>query len=42
MKSKLVWEKAGERMFVLVLDSGEEAVTVITDFARKRVCISPP
>jgi predicted DNA-binding protein with PD1-like motif len=33
MKSKLVWEKSGERTFVLVLDSGEEAFAAITEFA---------
>ena len=26
MQSKLVWENAGERTFVLVLDAGEEAL----------------
>ena len=33
MKSKLVAESAGERTFVLVLDSGEEAFAAITRFA---------
>jgi len=33
MKSKLVWEKAGERTFVLVLEPGEEAFAAITEFA---------
>jgi predicted DNA-binding protein with PD1-like motif len=33
MKSKLVWEKAGERTFVLILDPGEEAFAAITEFA---------
>ena len=33
MKSKLVWEKSGERTFVLILDSGEEAFAAITEFA---------
>jgi uncharacterized protein len=33
MKSKLVWEKSGERTFVLVLDGGEEAFAAITEFA---------
>ena|SRR5579859_6939541 len=32
MKSKLVWEKSGERTFVLILDSGEEAFAAITEF----------
>lgn len=35
MKSKLVWEKACERISVLVLDSGEEAVAAITCFAQR-------
>ena len=35
MKSKLAWENAGERAFVLVLDDGEEAFQTITDFAAK-------
>ena len=35
MKSKLVLEKAGERIFVLVLDSGGEAVAEITKFAKR-------
>ena len=29
MQSKLVWENAGERTFVLVLDAGEEAFAAI-------------
>jgi predicted DNA-binding protein with PD1-like motif len=33
MKSELVWEKAGERTFVLILDPGEEAFAAITEFA---------
>jgi predicted DNA-binding protein with PD1-like motif len=33
MKSKLVWENAGERTFVLILEPGEEAFTAISDFA---------
>ena len=33
MKSKLVWEKAGERTFVLILEPGEEAFAAIADFA---------
>jgi uncharacterized protein len=33
MKSKLVWEGAGGRTFVLALDVGEEASRAITDFA---------
>ena len=35
MKSKLVGEKPGERIFVLVPDSGEEAVAAITDCVRR-------
>jgi len=35
MKSKLVWENAGERTFVLILDTGEEAFAAISDFAAK-------
>jgi len=35
MKSELVWEKAGERTFVLILDAGEEAFAAITEFARR-------
>jgi uncharacterized protein len=39
MKSKLVWETAGERTFVLILDSGEEAFAAITKFAsREKLC----
>ena len=33
MKSRLVWQSAGERTYVLVLDAGEEAFTAITGFA---------
>lgn len=33
MKSRLVWEQAGERTFVLVLDAGDEAFSAISDFA---------
>ena len=33
MKSRLVWQSAGERTYVLVLDAGEEALCAITDFA---------
>jgi hypothetical protein len=33
MKSKLVWENAGERTFVLVLDAGDEAFSAIGTFA---------
>jgi predicted DNA-binding protein with PD1-like motif len=33
MKSRLVWEQAGERTFVVVLDAGDEAFAAITDFA---------
>jgi predicted DNA-binding protein with PD1-like motif len=33
MKSKLVWENAGERTFVIVLDNGEEAFAAISAFA---------
>jgi predicted DNA-binding protein with PD1-like motif len=33
MHSKLVWENAGERTFVVVLDAGEEAFAAIVDFA---------
>jgi predicted DNA-binding protein with PD1-like motif len=35
MKSKRVLESAGERTFVLVLDSGEEAFGAIAEFATK-------
>jgi hypothetical protein len=35
MKSRLVWQSAGERTYVLVLDAGEEAFAAITDFAAK-------
>ena len=35
MKSRLVWQQAGERTFVLVLESGEEAFSAITDFATR-------
>jgi predicted DNA-binding protein with PD1-like motif len=33
MESKLVWQNAGERTYVLVLDAGEEAFAAITAFA---------
>jgi len=33
MESKLVWQNAGERAYVLVLDAGEEAFAAITAFA---------
>jgi len=33
MKSRLVWEQAGERTYVVVLDAGDEAFAAITDFA---------
>ena len=33
MKAKLVWQNAGERTYVLVLDGGEEAFSAITAFA---------
>jgi len=36
MQSKLVWESAGERTFVLVLEAGEEAVAAIADFAARK------
>lgn len=35
MQSKLLWESAGERTFVLVLDAGEEAFAAIRDFASR-------
>jgi hypothetical protein len=35
MKSKLVAESAGQRTFVVVLDSGEEAFGSLTTFAAK-------
>jgi predicted DNA-binding protein with PD1-like motif len=35
MKSRLVWQAAGERTFVLVLDAGDEAFAAITAFATK-------
>ena len=35
MKSRLVWEQAGERTFVVVLDAGDEAFAAITGFAAK-------
>ncbi|TAJ83699.1 PPC domain-containing DNA-binding protein [Reyranella sp.] len=35
MQSKLVFEEAGERTFVLVLAAGEEAFAAISDFAIK-------
>jgi predicted DNA-binding protein with PD1-like motif len=33
MKSRLAWQAAGERTYVLVLDAGEEAFSAITGFA---------
>ena len=33
MESKPVWQNAGERSYVLVLDAGEEAFSAITAFA---------
>lgn len=33
MKSRLLWEQAGERTFVVVLDAGDEAFSAITGFA---------
>ena len=35
MKSRLVWEQAGERTFVVVLDAGDEAFAAITEFANR-------
>ncbi|HYD07500.1 MAG TPA: PPC domain-containing DNA-binding protein [Reyranella sp.] len=35
MKSRLVFEQAGERTFVVVLDAGDEAFAAITDFANR-------
>jgi predicted DNA-binding protein with PD1-like motif len=35
MKSRLAWQAAGERTYVLVLDAGEEAFSAITGFAGK-------
>ena len=35
MQSRLVWQDAGERTFVLVLDAGEEAFAAITAFAAR-------
>lgn len=35
MKSRLVWEEAGERTFVVVLDAGDEAFSALTDFANR-------
>ncbi len=35
MKSTLAWEKAGERIYVVVLAAGEEAFSAITEFAVK-------
>jgi predicted DNA-binding protein with PD1-like motif len=35
MKSRLLWEAAGERTFVAVLDAGDEAFATITDFANR-------
>jgi predicted DNA-binding protein with PD1-like motif len=36
MRSKLVWQDAGARTFVLVLDSGEEAYRAISAFAAEQ------
>jgi len=33
MESKLVWQNAGERTYVLVLEAGEEAFAAISAFA---------
>lgn len=33
MKSKLMWQGAGQRTFVLVLDPGEDPIPVIGEFA---------
>jgi predicted DNA-binding protein with PD1-like motif len=33
MRSRLVWEDAGERTFVVVLDAGDEAFAALTEFA---------
>lgn len=39
MKSKLVFENAGQRTFVVVLDAGEEAFAAIAAFAaRENLC----
>jgi len=35
MKSRVVWEQAGERTFVVVLDAGDEAFSAITEFANR-------
>jgi uncharacterized protein len=35
MKSRLVWEQAGERTFVVVLDAGDEAFGALVDFANR-------
>src|SRR5262245_37400405 len=35
MKSKLVYDREGERTFVLVFDKGEEAVAGLREFARE-------
>jgi predicted DNA-binding protein with PD1-like motif len=35
MKSELVWEEAGERSFIVVLDAGDEAFSCITEFATR-------
>ncbi|MBL6653145.1 MAG: DNA-binding protein [Reyranella sp.] len=34
MESRLVWQNAGERTYVLVLDAGEEAFAAIAAFAK--------
>ena len=33
MHSRMVWQQAGERTFVLILDPGEEAFATLTNFA---------
>lgn len=35
MKSRLVWEQAGQRTFVVVLDAGDEAFAAISGFANR-------
>ena len=35
MKSRLVWQQAGERTFVLILETGEEAFSAISEFAAR-------
>jgi hypothetical protein len=36
MKSKLAWQQAGERIWILVLDDGEEAFKAISAFAQQQ------